>query len=177
MIRWLRATRGTLASITALTKNKPGRLMYSVRDALPGNRKLFVENAAGGLDALAWESHKHSPADLIGLNAAVTGLFSGLLGANGYQILPSGLIIQWGTKSLYAGRTDVSFPIVFPNDCFVAIPVAGIYAPDLEYHPTYPLTETKLIVSFPTRYGFETNLDPVLHTVNARFYSWVAIGN
>lgn len=41
------------------------------------------------------------------------------LAANGYQILPSGLIIQFGTTALITGDSgvDVVFPIAFPNSC------------------------------------------------------------
>lgn len=37
--------------------------------------------------------------------------------ANGYQRLPSGLIIQWGTQS---SSSNVTFPIAFPNACLHA---------------------------------------------------------
>jgi hypothetical protein len=38
---------------------------------------------------------------------------------NGYQKLPSGLIIQWGTASQTTGT--VTFPITFPNNCLVVV--------------------------------------------------------
>lgn len=53
---------------------------------------------------------------------------------NGYQKLPSGLIIQWGlvTKNINSGQDgqyflDVAFPVVFPNNslCVVATPLAN----------------------------------------------------
>lgn len=37
-------------------------------------------------------------------------------GANGYQRLPSGLIIQWGIGSV-ANNGTINFPIAFPNAC------------------------------------------------------------
>lgn len=50
----------------------------------------------------------------------ITGLFSDSgrqsLGTSGYQKLPGGLIIQWGSGLLTAGST-VSFPIAFPTAC------------------------------------------------------------
>ncbi|WP_287601182.1 hypothetical protein [Thiothrix sp.] len=52
--RWIRPTRGTLAAITALVKNKPGRLLASIRDATVGNRRLWVEQVDGSLRGLAW---------------------------------------------------------------------------------------------------------------------------
>jgi hypothetical protein len=43
------------------------------------------------------------------------------LGMPGYQKLPSGLIIQWGNSGTVGGNGSafVSFPIGFPNTCFV----------------------------------------------------------
>lgn len=46
-----------------------------------------------------------------------TLVFTSLLSANGYQKLPSGLIIQWGSGS-YQRSTSYSFPIAFPNTLF-----------------------------------------------------------
>ncbi|WP_449540577.1 gp53-like domain-containing protein [Enterobacter ludwigii] len=45
--------------------------------------------------------------------------FASSLGFNGYQKLPSGLIIQWGAFNVNAtsgavGTTDITFPIAFP---------------------------------------------------------------
>jgi hypothetical protein len=39
------------------------------------------------------------------------------LSASGYQKLPGGLIMQWGTFSQTGASTTVSFPISFPNAC------------------------------------------------------------
>jgi hypothetical protein len=45
-------------------------------------------------------------------------LFDASLSANGYQRLPSGLIIQWGSGTTPgSGTTAVSFPIAFPTAC------------------------------------------------------------
>ena len=45
------------------------------------------------------------------------------LAANGYQKLPSGLIIQWGRQTVYDPIVDyfgnISFPIAFPNSIFL----------------------------------------------------------
>ena len=45
--------------------------------------------------------------------------FAGSLGFNGYQKLPTGLIIQWGAFNVNGtsgavGTTDITFPIAFP---------------------------------------------------------------
>ena len=55
------------------------------------------------------------------------------LATNGYQKLPGGLIIQWGTDTLNSG-TVITFPIAFPTACVsvtattTALYVAGVSA-------------------------------------------------
>lgn len=52
--------------------------------------------------------------------ANVKSMFTGTRSTNGYEILPSGLILQWGKKTnISALDTDqtVNFPIGFPNVC------------------------------------------------------------
>ena len=44
-----------------------------------------------------------------------SGDFGASIAANGYQKLPSGLIIQWGYVSQSSAGQTVSFPITFPN--------------------------------------------------------------
>lgn len=48
--------------------------------------------------------------------------FGSSLGGSGYQKLPSGLIVQWGSKAASANLTAqlVTFPIAFPNSIFAA---------------------------------------------------------
>ncbi|MBW5804096.1 hypothetical protein FOZ70_04960 [Burkholderia sp. COPS] len=47
-----------------------------------------------------------------------TGSFNASLGGNGYQKLPSGLIIQWGNVSVPANSNPmIAFPVAFPNAC------------------------------------------------------------
>lgn len=47
-------------------------------------------------------------------------LFAASLTGNGYQKLPSGLIIQWGVMpSGVAGGQNITYPIPFPNAVFV----------------------------------------------------------
>lgn len=51
--------------------------------------------------------------------ATYSALFSASFVQNGYQKMPSGLIIQWGqvTPNATGGATAFSFPIAFPNNC------------------------------------------------------------
>jgi hypothetical protein len=49
-------------------------------------------------------------------------LFAASLVGNGYQKLPSGVIIQWGAATTPAGGALlVNFPIPFPNSVFQAV--------------------------------------------------------
>lgn len=49
------------------------------------------------------------------LGALATSDFPALLSVNGYQKLPSGVILQWGEATI-SGTTTVTFPIAFPNN-------------------------------------------------------------
>lgn len=50
-----------------------------------------------------------------------SSLFGNLLSGNGYQKLPSGLILQWGTTGAIGpgGSLTLTFPITFPNAFFM----------------------------------------------------------
>jgi len=52
--------------------------------------------------------------------------FTASFGASGYQKLPSGLIMQWGktASSTAEGARAVTFPIAFPNACYLMVATA-----------------------------------------------------
>ncbi|MCO7254762.1 phage tail protein [Dickeya oryzae] len=53
---------------------------------------------------------------------AIGGVGAAGVGLNGYQILPSGIIMQWGTGvTLGAGVINQSFPIAYPNNIFSVV--------------------------------------------------------
>ena len=54
--------------------------------------------------------------------------FGALLAANGYQKLPSGLILQWGAAGAITngGNVTVTLPIAFPTGAFMSIAGAGL---------------------------------------------------
>lgn len=64
-------------------------------------------------NSVSEESHSHA--------VDITGFFTGANNAfanEGYQRLPSGLILQWGTLAASSARErSVTFPIAFPNNC------------------------------------------------------------
>ena len=51
--------------------------------------------------------------------ANVKSMFTGTRSTNGYEILPSGLILQWGTTGAvsYDTSINIDFPLAFPNSC------------------------------------------------------------
>jgi hypothetical protein len=64
------------------------------------------------------------------VGAAIVAAISGLAtskSANGYQVLPGELIVQWGVESIAPGANTLTFPLAFPNACFsvVATPIAA----------------------------------------------------
>jgi hypothetical protein len=78
---------------------------------------IIAINQAGGISA---QSNKITNM-LAGVNsgdAVNMGQFLASMTANGYQKLPGGLIIQWGTSVTNSGGVGtVVFPIAFPNTC------------------------------------------------------------
>lgn len=56
-----------------------------------------------------------------------TGTGKRSLTGSGYQKLPGGLIIQWGTiaNTVANGQRTITFPIAFPTDCIFAITCAN----------------------------------------------------
>lgn len=54
-------------------------------------------------------------------NLKYSGAFSLSTAGNGYQKLPSGLIIQWGTYNLAGENISGTFPIAFPTWCMSAV--------------------------------------------------------
>ena len=63
------------------------------------------------------------------VDLASLAAFAKSLSTNGYQKLPGGLIIQWGTGTIPSGPTglvSVTFPIAFPTAFYVATATANL---------------------------------------------------
>ena len=60
----------------------------------------------------------------VATTAFVLANFTASLAANGYQKLPGGLIIQWGTMPYTSdnGNATITFPITFPTVCVSIVP-------------------------------------------------------
>ncbi|KVZ49005.1 gp53-like domain-containing protein [Burkholderia ubonensis] len=90
-----------------------------------------------------------------------TGFFASLA-ANGYQKLPSGLIIQWGGVSVPANTTyTYNFPIAFPSACYSLVGSRGAPGSNAPYNFSPISTSQFQAQNFGT--GNE-------------FGSWIAIG-
>lgn len=111
-----------------------------------GNDKLIV-NADGSLVATV------NPATGVRSNALATmqkfaDEFGASLFGNGYQKLPSGLIIQWGGTGVIPGPggLNITFPVAFPNVCFaVFATAAGLPSSPLG---VYGITKTSFGIDF-----------------------------
>lgn len=94
-------------------------------------RSVIVVN---GVDQVAINSD--GSMELLVPNTAPTGNdvvsavnFNSLLTTNGWQKLPSGLIVQWGVATTpVSGGIAVTFPIAFPNACHSVSAVANATA-------------------------------------------------
>ena len=74
--------------------------------------------------------------------------FGSSLATNGYQKLPTGLIIQWGRFDLQLGSTgSVTFPIAYPNAAFIVVATDGVIA-------ATPSTLQYVGATLPTTSGF-----------------------
>lgn len=95
--------------------------------------------------------------------ALVDSVFSSQsLAQTGYQTLPGGLILQWGRSTTTANPSSVSFPIAFPNACFVVVPVTRRNAPFFQ----------AVAVWNESQNGFDS-----YHDSAGVSFAWVAIGN
>jgi hypothetical protein len=59
------------------------------------------------------------PSSTTNLVGNITFTANRLLASSGYQTLPGGIIIQWGSQAVAANsRTVYNFPIAFPSGCY-----------------------------------------------------------
>lgn len=95
------------------------------------------------------------------------------LSANGYQKIPGGLIVQWGSLTTSASSAStVTFPLPFPTNCFVVVGSslnASVYADTFE------------ISSAPSKTSFQcasvSSGAGGTSVQNATTVWWVALGN
>jgi hypothetical protein len=106
------------------------------------------------------------------------------LGKTGWQSLPSGLIMQWGTGVTVSGELEpVNFPLAFPNTVYCVTVSEG--AAGGWNNPAYPVPVPTIYgVNDPSATGFKVScLSPVLNGANSSIayakgagYNWMAYG-
>jgi hypothetical protein len=91
------------------------------------------------------------------------------LTANGYQQLPSGLIVQWGTQRPVPTVSDytVTFPIAFPAACF-AVVIGGFSG---------STTELNMVGTAPTTTSFTVRSRTYTNGSGTGWIFWFATGN
>jgi len=153
---------------------------FSVANAVSSSQALPLGQAQSTFAALAGSSTQtFSVSPGASTNQAVNfGQFASSLSANGYQILPGGLILQWGITSAFPTGASTSsvtgtFPVNFPNNAFVIVGT-----PDNLAASTWDelaVMNTSLTTSGYTFYiGTANSSRSIGNTVHVR---WFAIGN
>ena len=87
------------------------------------------------------------------------------LTTDGYQVLPGGLILQWGSEGLVNESATIDFPISFPNNSF------SVTAADTGDNP-HIITITN---------SSDTSFDVLIFNVNGDLassgFNWIAVGS
>ncbi len=121
----LKFTGALTANINVILPASPTRT-WVVENATTGAYTLTVKTAAG--TGVAIFQGKRSIVYSDGTNIDHVLDFTASLNSNGYQKLPSGLIIQWGSwvaSATTGNPVAVTFPIAFPNGIFAIAGISG----------------------------------------------------
>jgi hypothetical protein len=103
-------------------------------------------------------------------------LFASVKAASGYQKLPGGLILQWGSGSAYTAAIDATFPITFPTACISIATSVGTATSDLDASGTYRGDQTFVNMAIPTNVGFKAQMILANNPANSRNYRYLAVG-
>lgn len=169
----LRATFPLITAAVSVTHAELNRVSGLVSNVQTELNALAAGKANAGVNSdITSLSGLTTPLSVAQGGTGVNNFANAALTANGYQYLPNGLIIQWGTVTSVAYNAAAqafSFPLAFPNACFVVL------------HSGYAamaITEFADIVikafnaAGVTDYNASTNL--LFGTLNFR---WIAIGH
>jgi len=108
--------------------------------------------------------------------AAVTlsslAAFGRSLSANGYQKLPGGLFLQWGTLSgtgTHGSTYSITFPITFPSQCFAV-------GATIQQGVTTTTTTVFMPITGLSQYGFTIQYGAINGGSYTYDYRWIAVG-
>jgi hypothetical protein len=131
-------------------------------------RMTYTSTAQGayfvGMTALGASNNYLRPMTIAQATAALGYLSS--KAASGYQKLPGGVIIQWGTVTRSSTAQTLTFPLAFPTACL------NVQVTDISGDTAGGLSATSSIISgtiTKTQVRFSTS-------TSANYLSWVAIG-
>jgi hypothetical protein len=150
-----------------------GTYQYQVDEALGGLAKSSnlsdVASATTSLGNLGGLAKANNLSDLASLATALANLgFLQSVSTSGYVKLPGGVVIQWGQANGASSTGTITFPLAFPNACFVAL------AGDIQ------ATAASVCVIGTTVSGTTTfayaSLNGTTATAPAQF-NWIALGN
>lgn len=168
------ATDGSTITLTNATIAGDKINVYAFKTFNVANAVQKSGDVMAGALALAAGSTAPTPSlgdrsTLLATMAAFAQEFGASLALSGYQKLPSGLIIQWGTANGSAsGSKAVTFPVAFPNAC---------YAVNLSVFN--PATYIPAISASPNQTGFSfiANTSPGTAGSSTAAVYWIAIGS
>ena len=164
------SVRAASANATTTPTFTPNSGVIAAATIVKGNNLPLVAGdiaGAGHWLELAWDS---TLSKWVLLNPAygVVGVSTNQsLSANGYKMLPGGLIIQWGTTASIPtdGSLNITFPIAFPNNC------ASVVVQQTWGVGGSGTAISGWSISSKTSTGFTVNNDAL-----AQVFYWIAIG-
>lgn len=134
-------------------------------------------NGAGGITALVLQAGSVAQIEFVsdGISSwvACNGSYGASFAANGYQKLPSGLILQWGCNFTASNAWQtITFPVAFPNTCFAI-------TTGCEDFDAVPTSRASPMVSRPSdsKTQFKLYTYNLSNQINPFEVSWLAIGN
>ncbi|TJZ78800.1 gp53-like domain-containing protein [Chitiniphilus eburneus] len=131
------------------------------RSFLLGSGDTITIAFVGGTSWYAWG----------GVQLGASAAFGSLLASNGYQKLPSGLIIQWGGVAIIPYNTtngSITFPVSFNSQCFhVSHSCFGVYATNIGI-------DINLTNLTSGGFSYQASTNAASGTFSVR---WIAIGN
>lgn len=119
------------------------------------------------------------------LQAEFESGFAGVLaGVNGYQKLPSGLILQWGKYVGGSSNPTITFPLAFPSACYnVVCTPFGLSADTNDFANNNAVREVNLdnanpptATQFTVFCSAEHGVEDVFHAETTTNFHWMAIG-